>query len=142
MDRQRWSEAAYTTRLDVDDAACAERHHVLGALEARNGFVEADRGRQAPLQRRMPDQIVPRERLFDHEQPELVELHEPVAVVECVRVVGVRHQRRAGTERLPRRADIVHVRARLDLDLHLAVPVPQRLARFRDERRRGSLDAE
>jgi len=102
VDRERSGEAAYSARLDIDDASCAEGDHVLRALDAGDGFVEADRRRQAPLQRGMPYEIVPGERLLDHQEPELVELHEPIAVVERVGIVPVRHERRGRTERLPK----------------------------------------
>src|SRR5258705_8406985 len=142
VDRDRSGEAAYSTRLDIDDASCREGDHVLRALEAGDGFVEADGRRQAPLQRRMPYEIVPGERLLDHQEPELVELHEAIAVVERVGIVRVRHERRGRTERLPSRPDVVDIRAGLDLDLHLVIGLRQRLACFRDQRLGRGLDAE
>src|SRR5207247_7891562 len=142
VDRERCRETADSARLDIDDASCPEGDHVLRALDARDGFVEADRRRQAPLQCRMPYEIVPGERLFDHQEPELVELHESIAVVERVGIIRVRHQRRRRAERLPHRPDIVDIRARLDLDLHLVIRLRQRLACFRDQRRGRGLDAE
>ena len=121
VDRERRGEPAHATRLDVHDAPGAEGDHVLGALDARDGLVEADRRPQPLLQRRVTHQVVPGERLLQHEEPELVAARQVVGVVQRVRVVRIRHEGCVVTERAAGRRDELHVGPGLDLDLDLAV---------------------
>ena len=73
----------------------------------------------------MFDQIVVMQGLFDHEQVEPVERSEDVHVGERVRGVRVDGERDVGV-RGPDRADPLHVRARLDLQLDAPVPLASR----------------
>ena len=142
VNRDRRREPADTAGFDVHDPSAAQRDHVLRLLEAGDRFIETDRRLQPALQFRMPHDIVVRERLLDHHEPEPIERDEAVHVVERVRIVRVGHQMRAGPECVAHGADPLDVTTRLDLDLHFAVAGVERRARFFDQRRGARLDAE
>ena len=65
-----------------------------------------------------------------------------IDVVQPVGVVGVGHQRRFGAQRLADGAHVLHVGARLDLDLDLAIAARQRRPRLFDQRLGARLDAQ
>ena len=68
----------------------------------------------------MTHQVVPGERLLQHDQAEGVELRQKIDVGQAVCVVGVRHERGVG-ERLAYRANELDIRAGLDLELDFPV---------------------
>ena len=85
--------AADAARLDVDDPAGARRDRVARDAHGVNRLVEADRRRDALLQRRMIHHIVVIERLLDQQQVERIEPRQQRRVVERVGGVGVDLQR-------------------------------------------------
>ena len=64
----------------------------------------------------MPHEVVAIEGLLDHDELELVELHEVIGVLQSVRGVRVRHEIGALGKRLSHRADVLDVRAWLAYD--------------------------
>ena len=117
MDGEAPPEPSHPARLDVDHAARAQRKGAARILAGVYRFVEADRGTDPPLQRRVVHHVVPREGLLDHRQRVAVHLAEQARISEGVCAVGVHHQRQIGKARAHRH-DQVPVVAGLDLDLH------------------------
>ena len=142
VDGLRLGEPPHPARLDVHDAPGAQGQHVLGGGGVRDRFVEADGRLEPVLQLRVAAEVVLRERLLDHQQAVGVQVRQVLGVAERVGAVGVGHQRRVRTERLARRADVLDVGPRPDLDLDLAVTEGQRVARLVDQRPRAVLDTD
>jgi hypothetical protein len=74
------SQATHTLDLDVDDPAGADLDGMLGCRGIFGAFVEANGRREQALQLSVSFEVFSRQRLFDHDQVELVEAAE---VVEC-----------------------------------------------------------
>ncbi len=65
--------SADATELDVDDSAGADLERLPARLFVDDRFVETYRRRQARLKLRVIDQVTGPQRLFHHQQSELVE---------------------------------------------------------------------
>src|SRR5258705_2091346 len=66
--------SADTTQFDIDDAASFKLRRGLRVSQLMDGLVEANPGLQLFLKFRMIVDVIPPERLFDHQQIEIVEL--------------------------------------------------------------------
>ena len=133
------SEPADPPLLEVEDAAGAERDRRRGVVEVVDRLVEAERGREPPLQDRVLVDVAVGQRLLDHGQAELVELRQVVGVRQGVVAVGVDHERQL-REALADGAHPVDVLAALDLHLDPVVAGGDRLV-DRGEQRRPAFPA-
>jgi hypothetical protein len=86
------------------------------------------------------DDIVPRQRLLDHQQLELVQPLEEVNISQRVSGIGVTHQdnRRETVSHFPHN---IQVPARLDLDLDTLIAGGDLFLDFREQFSDGVLDA-
>ena len=120
VDAARRRQTADTSGLDVDDPRRAELDRLARVVAGVDRLVETDRRVDLTLQRRVIDDVVVSERLFDHHRRVCVDALEQRRIRERVRRVRVQHERQVGklvSDRLRDRG----VPARLDLHLHALV---------------------
>ena len=132
MDPPRFGHSPDATLLDVDDPARPELDRRGRVGRRTDRLVQADVGPDPCLELRVFDQVVVVQRLFDHQQVELVERQEDVHVGERVGGVRVDRQQDAGVRRADR-AHAFHVQARLDLQLDAPVPLREIAVHLREQ---------
>src|SRR4029077_4227446 len=76
MDAARLGEATDLPELDIDHLARAQLHGLACITGRLDALIEADRGAQLSLERRMIDEVAAGQGLFQHQQPEAVELRQ------------------------------------------------------------------
>src|SRR5262249_28362697 len=100
--------AAHASELDIDDAGGVKFNGSLNVAQVVDGLVETQRCLQLLLQLRVEIDIVPPERLFHHEQLELIKALQVRGVVQ--RVCGIRID---GQKNIPKcladRADVFQI---------------------------------
>src|SRR5256885_812235 len=137
--RLRGGETADATGLDVDDLRRTDRDRLPRVFGRVDRLVQADRGAYLLRELGVVDDVVVRERLFDHYRGSRVDALEQLDVVERVRRVRVEHEREVG-ERLARRLCDLDLETRLDLELHALVPTRELAADRLHERIDRRLD--
>ena len=91
VDALRLGEPAHAPQLNIDDAAGAHLNGLLGVVRGANTLVEANGGLQLGLQLRVVDDVVVRQRLFDHHQVVVVQLAQMVDIGKRVGGIRVHH---------------------------------------------------
>ena len=123
MDREGLRIAADATHLEVDDPTASELEGLPRGRGAGDALVQADVRRELSLKTSVIDEVVVRERLFDHEKPVGVEPPQVRKVREVIRRVGV-HGERQIAEAFAHPVQDRQVPAGLDLQLDPLVPEP------------------
>src|SRR5438094_7283042 len=126
VNRLRDGKATDAARLDVDDLAGAELDHVLGAVDVGDRLVETESRLHPALELGVPNEVVAAERLLDHDEVEGVELRQVIGIPQAVGGVRVRHEMDVAAERGPHGAHVLHILARLNLELDLSIPLRER----------------
>ena len=81
----RFSKSAYAADFDIYNPASPGFDGSGAIASVTDGFIQADGGTQLALKAGVVVDVIVPERLFNHEQIELVKLAEMVKIVECVR---------------------------------------------------------
>jgi hypothetical protein len=81
--------AAHSAEFDVDGPACAKRDGRLCVAQAVDAFIKTDRGPELWFQQGVLIDLVPRQRLLNVAEPDVVQLLEQIDIFEAVRGVGV-----------------------------------------------------
>src|SRR5690242_17159659 len=123
------SVSADAAEFDIDDFAGADFNGGARVLDIVNAFVEANWSFDLALKSGVGKDVVPAERLLDHDEVEGVELLQKGRVFEAISGVGVGHQADA-REALAERADRLDIAARLDFDLDALVAGRERFFHF------------
>src|SRR5271155_3801858 len=89
MHGDSFAEASDTTDLDIDDAAGLHGDGCERVTAIADGFIEAYGGLEALLQQGVEVEVVPPERLLDHEQVETVPVGDVFQVLHPIDGVGV-----------------------------------------------------
>src|SRR5882724_4413031 len=116
----RHGVSAHSPHFDVDDLASAQCDSRLRLLRRMDALIQANRRLQSLLQLDMTVQIIPAQRLLDHHQVISVQLLEQRPIRSAIRRIRVHHQL-DGREILPEPLYLLHIFARLDLDLDALV---------------------
>src|SRR5579864_4089239 len=101
-----------------------------------DAFVQTNWSADQRLQFCVAMDLVPLQRLLDHEEVKFIQLFQAGGVLEFVGAVGVNREQDF-RELLPDRGDESHVLSRLDLQLNSLVPTLQLFAYFDDKVLRG-----
>jgi hypothetical protein len=114
--------AAHSAKFDVDDPACAKRDCRLCVAQAVDAFIKTDRGPELWLQQGVLIDLVPRQRLLNVAEPEVVQLLEQIDIFEAVRGVGVDGKVDLGIA-LSHGLDEGDIFARFDLELDALIAI-------------------
>src|SRR5688572_31097307 len=110
-------------QLNVDDPARARINGLAGVFGIENRLIQADGSLNGLLKLDVIDDVVPGQRLLNHQQLELVQPFEEVDVSQRVCGIRVAHQE-DGWKLPPHLSHDVQVPTRLDLDLDTLIPGP------------------
>jgi hypothetical protein len=113
-------EPTHAAEFDIDDAACPEFNGRLCIACVADGLVEANPGLDLFLQFRVGVDVVPPERLLDHEEVESIEATQVLDVIKCVGGVGV-YGKQDVRMRVANSGNIGEVLARLNFDFYALV---------------------
>jgi len=115
------AKSSHAADFDIDDPASSGFDGSGTIAGVTNGFIEADRSAQFTLKPRVVIDVIIPERLFDHEQLELIELAKMINVIERVGRISITTERDIG----PSGADAfddLEVPTGFHFELNAAVP--------------------
>src|SRR5215475_10422094 len=113
-------EASNAAEFDIDDAAGAEFNGGLRVTQVGNRFVETESCFDLLLQFGVRVEIVPPQRLFDHQQIKFIQAAQVLEIVQRISGVGIHRKQNVGVGP-PDSCDEFTISARFNFELDASV---------------------